>query len=84
MFTRTSDMGGGTEFILIEGGSTDDTFETKKREIENNPAIQNLEIVDLPIRYRDRHNDETNISRWRQGVILLRMVMFAASKIKFY
>ncbi len=47
-------------------------------------AKQNLKIVDLPIRYRDRHYGDTNISRWRHGVILLRMVIFAASKIKFH
>ncbi len=47
-------------------------------------AKQNLKIVDLPIRYRDRLYGDTNISRWRHGVILLRMVIFAASKIKFY
>ncbi|MCD6533936.1 MAG: glycosyltransferase [Deltaproteobacteria bacterium] len=47
-------------------------------------AKQNLKIVDLPIRYRDRHYGETNISRWRHGVILLKMVIFAASKIKFH
>jgi len=220
IFSRTPDMGRGTELIFVEGGSTDDTFETIKKEIENNPrkrafayqqsgngkgdavrlgfskasgdilmildadmtvppenlplffnalvtgkgefingvrlvypmeseamrffnllgnkffslafswllgqpikdtlcgtkvltnenykkiavnrsyfgefdpfgdfdlifgaAKQNLKIVDLPIRYRDRHYGETNISRWRHGVLLLRMVMFAASKIKFY
>jgi ubiquinone/menaquinone biosynthesis C-methylase UbiE len=47
-------------------------------------AKQNLKIVDLPIRYRDRHYGDTNISRWQHGVILLRMVIFAAFKIKFY
>jgi len=47
-------------------------------------AKQNLKIVDLPIRYRDRHYGETNISRWRHGAILLRMVIFAALKIKFH
>ena len=47
-------------------------------------AKQNLKIIDLPIRYRDRHYGDTNISRWRHGVLLLRMVVFAASKIKFY
>jgi SAM-dependent methyltransferase len=47
-------------------------------------AKQNLKIIDLPIRYRDRHYGDTNISRWRHGMILLRMVVFAASKIKFY
>ncbi len=47
-------------------------------------AKLNLKIVDLPIRYRDRLYGDTNISRWRHGVILLRMVVFAASKIKFY
>jgi glycosyltransferase involved in cell wall biosynthesis len=47
-------------------------------------AKQNLKIIDVPIRYRDRHYGETNISRWRHGVILLRMVVFAALRIKFY
>jgi hypothetical protein len=43
----------------------------------------NLKIIDLPIRYRERKYGDTNISRFRHGVILLRMVMFAAGKIKF-
>jgi SAM-dependent methyltransferase len=47
-------------------------------------AKQNFKIIDLPIRYRDRHYGDTNISRWRHGVILLKMVIFAASKIKFH
>ena len=47
-------------------------------------AKQNLKIVDLPIRYRNRVYGETNINRWRHGVILLRMVVFAANKIKFF
>jgi glycosyltransferase involved in cell wall biosynthesis len=47
-------------------------------------AKQNLKIVDLPIRYRDRNYGDTNISRWRHGVILLRMTIFAALKIKFH
>ncbi len=44
---------------------------------------QNLKIVDLPIRYRSRTYGETNINRWRHGWMLLRMVCFAAMKIKF-
>ncbi len=47
-------------------------------------AKQNLKIVDMPIRYRDRQYGDTNISRWKHGMILLRMVIFAASKIKFH
>ena len=46
-------------------------------------AKQNLKIVDLPIRYRERKFGNTNISRWRHGMILLRMVAFAAWRIKF-
>ena len=46
-------------------------------------ARQNLKIIDLPVRYHKRHYGETNISRWRHGALLLRMVVFAASKIKF-
>ena len=42
-----------------------------------------LKIVDLPIRYRARTYGSTNIRRWRHGWLLLRMVCFAARKIKF-
>jgi SAM-dependent methyltransferase len=46
-------------------------------------AKLNLKIVDLPIRYRERTYGTTNISRWRHGLLLLRMVAFAARRIKF-
>ncbi len=42
-----------------------------------------LKIVDVPIRYRDRTYGTTNIKRWSHGWLLLRMVMFAARRIKF-
>ncbi len=44
----------------------------------------NLRIVELPIRYRERTYGSTNISRFKHGLILLRMCLFAARKIKFY
>jgi ubiquinone/menaquinone biosynthesis C-methylase UbiE len=43
----------------------------------------NLKIVDLPVRYRKRVYGETNIQRWKHGVILLRMAAFASRRIKF-
>ena len=46
-------------------------------------AKQNLKIVDLPIRYRERTYGSTNISRWKHGMLLMRMVAFAARRIKF-
>ena len=46
-------------------------------------AKLNLKIMDLPIRYRERTYGTTNISRWKHGVLLLRMVAFAARRIKF-
>jgi SAM-dependent methyltransferase len=42
-----------------------------------------LKIIDLPIRYRQRVYGTTNIQRWKHGWLLLRMVGFAAGKIKF-
>jgi ubiquinone/menaquinone biosynthesis C-methylase UbiE len=42
----------------------------------------NLKIIDLPIRYQERTYGDTNISRFRHGMILLRMVVFATRKIK--
>ncbi len=46
-------------------------------------ARLNLKIVDLPIRYRERTYGTTNIDRWRHGRMLLRMVLFAARRLKF-
>ncbi len=46
-------------------------------------AKLNLKIIDLPIRYRERTYGTTNISRWKHGLLLLRMVSFAARRIKF-
>ena len=46
-------------------------------------AKLNLKIVDLPIRYKQRTYGDTNIQRWRHGVILLRMVLFASRRLKF-
>jgi glycosyltransferase involved in cell wall biosynthesis len=42
-----------------------------------------LKIVDVPIRYRERLYGTTNIQRWKHGWMLLRMVLFAARRIKF-
>lgn len=42
-----------------------------------------LKLVDLPIRYRERTYGTTNIQRWKHGWLLLRMVLFAAGRIKF-
>jgi len=46
-------------------------------------AKLNRKIVDLPVRYRERTYGTTNISRWKHGFLLLRMVSFAARRIKF-
>jgi hypothetical protein len=46
-------------------------------------ARLSLRIVDLPIRYRERTYGTTNIQRWRHGWLLLRMVAFAARRLKF-
>lgn len=46
-------------------------------------AKLNLKIADVPIRYRERTYGTTNIQRWRHGWLLLRMVTFAARKLKF-
>lgn len=43
----------------------------------------NHKIVEIPIRYKERTYGTTNISRFKHGLILLRMCIFAARKIKF-
>jgi glycosyltransferase involved in cell wall biosynthesis len=47
-------------------------------------AKLNLKILELPIRYHSRRYGETNISRWSHGMLLLRMVVFASRRIKFF
>jgi len=46
-------------------------------------AKLNLKIAEMPIRYRARTYGYTNIDRWRHGWMLLKMICFAAVKIKF-
>ena len=46
-------------------------------------AKQNLKIIDMPIRYRERTYGTTNIKRWKHGWLLLRMVAFAGRRLKF-
>jgi SAM-dependent methyltransferase len=41
-----------------------------------------LDIVDLPVRYRARRYGRTNISRFRHGLLLLRMTAFAFWKFR--
>jgi SAM-dependent methyltransferase len=46
-------------------------------------AKQNLKIVEVIIRYKDRTYGSTQISRFRHGLLLLKMSLFAARKLKF-
>lgn len=43
----------------------------------------NLKLLEVPIRYRARKYGDTNISRFRHGWLLLKMVFYALNKIKF-
>lgn len=42
-----------------------------------------LRILDLPVRYERRVYGTTNIQRWSQGWLLLRMLLLAAQRLKF-
>lgn len=46
-------------------------------------AKLNLKITEVIVRYRDREYGSTQISRFRHGILLIKMSMFAARKIKF-
>jgi SAM-dependent methyltransferase len=46
-------------------------------------AKLNLKIIEIPIHYRARTYGETNISRFRHGLLLLRMAWYAMWKMKF-
>jgi len=43
----------------------------------------NLKIIDMPIRYQERVYGDTNISRFKHGLLLLKMWWFALFKVKF-
>ena len=45
-------------------------------------AKLNLKITEIPIRYRERTYGTTQISRFRHGLLLLKMTFFALKKIK--
>jgi glycosyltransferase involved in cell wall biosynthesis len=45
-------------------------------------AKSSLKIVEIPIHYGSRAYGETQISRFRDGLMLLRMVLFAFRKLK--
>lgn len=46
-------------------------------------AKLDLRLVEVPIRYQARQYGSTNISRFKHGWLLLKMVIFALNKIKF-
>jgi len=46
-------------------------------------AKMNLQITDIPIRYRERAYGSTNIRRWHHGFLLMKMVFLGARKLKF-
>jgi hypothetical protein len=46
-------------------------------------AKLNQKIIDMPVRYKERTYGETNIQRWKHGWLLIRMVVFAARRLKF-
>ena len=47
-------------------------------------AKLNLKIIEVPIRYKAREYGETQISRFRHGWLLLKMVIFAYKKFKIF
>lgn len=47
-------------------------------------AKQNLKVVEIPITYASRSYGDTQISRFRHGWLLLRMVFFAFRKLKAF
>jgi 23S rRNA U2552 (ribose-2'-O)-methylase RlmE/FtsJ len=46
-------------------------------------ARLNLKIIEIPVRYGERIYGETNINRFRDGMLLLKMCFIAMKKIKF-
>ncbi len=47
-------------------------------------AKLNLKVVEIPVRYASRQYGETQISRFKHGWVLLRMVLLAFRKLKAF
>ena len=47
-------------------------------------AKLNLKIVEVNVRYKDRQYGTTQISRFKHGILLIRMTLFASKKLKFF
>lgn len=43
---------------------------------------QNLKVIEIPVRYKEREYGQTNIDRFRHGLLLLKMTLFAYKKFK--
>lgn len=43
-----------------------------------------LHLVDVPVRYQPRTYGASNIAHFREGLVLLRMCIYASKKIKFF
>ncbi|MGI0493094.1 glycosyltransferase [Alkalinema pantanalense CENA528] len=43
-----------------------------------------LHIVDVPVRYQPRTYGESNIAHFQEGLVLLKMCLYASRKIKFF
>lgn len=46
-------------------------------------AKLNLHIMDIPVRYMPRTYGRSNIQHFKEGIVLLKMCLYAAKKIKF-
>lgn len=46
-------------------------------------AKLNLHIVEVPVRYQPRTYGQSNIAHFREGLVLIKMCLYAAQKIKF-
>jgi glycosyltransferase involved in cell wall biosynthesis len=47
-------------------------------------AKLNLHIVEVPIRYQPRTYGSSNIAHFREGLVLLKMCLYASRKLKFW
>jgi hypothetical protein len=46
-------------------------------------AKLNLKIIDMPVHYAERVSGEIKIERFRHGLLLLKMSIFALFKLRF-
>ena len=69
-------------YTPLNNATTQDQYDERRTLYCFGASRLNLKTVEIPIRYQSRAYGSTQISRFRHGLVLARMVLFAWRKLK--